>query len=76
MKRQLAYLIARAQVPVEWTQSEEEEEDSEGVPEDLLDCLNNTKLSEHFKLFGKELGVEEPKSLEDIYKTHLEHSRE
>ena len=70
MKRQLAFLIARAQVPVEWLQAEDEEE----PPEDLLECLSNTHLSEHFKEFGKELGALEPKSLEDIYKSHLENS--
>lgn len=73
MKRQLAFLLARAQVPVEWLQSEDDEEELE---EDLVECLSNTHLSENFKEFGKELGVSDPKSLEDIYKSHLENSRE
>ncbi|THH32578.1 hypothetical protein EUX98_g1629 [Antrodiella citrinella] len=73
MKRQLAFLLARAQVPKEWLDPEEESE--EELPEDLLDCLNNTRLSQHFKDFGKELGVEEAKSLEDVYKSHLENTR-
>ncbi|KAI0076507.1 26S proteasome regulatory complex non-ATPase subcomplex Rpn1 subunit [Panus rudis PR-1116 ss-1] len=68
MKRQLALYLARAQVPKEWLELDEEEE----VPEDLLDCLSNTRLSQFFKEFGKELGVLEPKSLEDVYKSHLE----
>lgn len=72
MQRQLAFLLARAQVPYEWVQNSEEEE----IAEDLKDCLNNTRLSQHFREFGKELGVEEAKSLEDVYKTHLETSRE
>ena len=72
MKRQLAFLIARAQVPIEWIQTE----DDADPPEDLLECLSNTHLSEHFKEFGKELGALEPKSLEDIYKSHLENSSE
>ncbi|ORY54156.1 armadillo-type protein [Leucosporidium creatinivorum] len=63
MKRQLAYILARQQVNVET-------ED-----ETLAEILNNTKLSENFKLFGKELNVTEPKSLEDIYKSHLESGR-
>jgi 26S proteasome regulatory subunit N1 len=29
-------------------------------------------MSGHFHDFGKELGVTDPKSLKDIYKTHLE----
>ena len=70
MKRQLAFMLARAQVPIEWIHSDDEEEPEE----DLLECLSNTHLSEHFKEFGKELGALEPKSLEDIYKSHLENS--
>ena len=72
MKRQLAFLLARAQVPKEWLDSEEPSE--EELPEDLLDCLNNTRLSQHFKDFGKELGVADAKSLEDVYKSHLENT--
>ncbi|KAL5504235.1 RPN1 [Sanghuangporus vaninii] len=68
MKRQLAFLLARAQVPLEWIQSE----DGAEPEEDLMECLSNTHLSEHFKEYGKELGALEPKSLEDIYKSHLE----
>ncbi|CAL1709128.1 unnamed protein product [Somion occarium] len=71
MKRQLAFYLARAQIPKEWLELDEEEE----LPEDLLDCLSNTRLSQHFKDFGKELSVLEPKSLEDVYKSHLENTR-
>lgn len=63
MKRQLAFMLARQQVTVET-------ED-----EDLVEILNNTKLTENFKRFGKELNVTEAKSLEDIYKSHMENSR-
>ncbi|KAH8083342.1 armadillo-type protein [Cristinia sonorae] len=73
MKRQLAFLLARAQVPKEWLDPEDAAE--EELPEDLLDCLNNTQLSQHFKDFGKELGVADAKSLEDVYKSHLENTR-
>ncbi|KAF9508141.1 hypothetical protein BS47DRAFT_246748 [Hydnum rufescens UP504] len=85
MQRQLAFILARAQVPLEWVRLPGsvnaegspmplEPEESE-LPEDLLACLSNTNLSEHFRAFGKELAVEDPKSLEDIYKSHLEHTR-
>lgn len=73
MKRQLAFLLARAQVPKEWVLQEGEGEESE-LPEDLSDCLNNSTLSTHFRDFGKELGALEPKSLEDVYKSHLENT--
>ncbi|BGP02988.1 hypothetical protein RTG_02952 [Rhodotorula toruloides ATCC 204091] len=63
MKRQLAYILARQQINVETDD------------ETLTEILNNTKLSENFKRFGQELSVTEPKSLEDIYKSHLENSR-
>lgn len=43
--------------------------------EALLEILHNTKLSEHFQMFGKELNLTEPRSLEDIYKSHLENTR-
>ncbi|KAI0826430.1 armadillo-type protein [Irpex lacteus] len=69
MKRQLAFILARAQVPKEWVLPEDSEE------EDLVDCLSNTKLSAHFRAFGKELGVSEARSLEDVYKSHLENTR-
>ena len=70
MQRQLAFILARAGVPREWVFPD----DSQEIPEDLLDCLSNTKLSTHFRAFGKELGVLEPKSLEDVYKSHLENT--
>ncbi|THH01280.1 hypothetical protein EW026_g1377 [Hermanssonia centrifuga] len=72
MQRQLAFLLARAQVPKEWVFPEDSEEE---ISEDLLDCLSNTRLSQHFREFGKELGVSDPKSLEDIYKSHLENTK-
>lgn len=71
MKRQLAFLLARAQVPLEWIQPDGLDE----LPSDLVACLSNTELSSHFRQYGKELGVHEAKSLEDIYKSHLENVR-
>ncbi|KIY48432.1 26S proteasome regulatory complex, non-ATPase subcomplex, Rpn1 subunit [Fistulina hepatica ATCC 64428] len=70
MKRQLALILARAQIPAEWLYSEDDE-----LPDDLIECLSNTKLSQRFRDFGKELDVLEPKSLEDVYKSHLENVR-
>ncbi|EPS97459.1 26S proteasome regulatory complex non-ATPase subcomplex Rpn1 subunit [Fomitopsis schrenkii] len=79
MKRQLAFLLARAQIPREWIEPQVEEdgidEGESELPEDIVECLSNTHLSEHFRDFGKELGVLEPKSLEDVYKSHLENTR-
>ena len=95
MKKQLAFFLARSQIPIawvhcsdpeSWTPPEDEQQDEsemqseETAPptleDDVLECLGNLKLTEHFKRFGKQLDVSEPKSLEDIYKTHLETGRE
>jgi 26S proteasome regulatory subunit N1 len=68
MQRQLAYLLARQQVtlPAGLLQKLEEEESP------LLAILNNASLSTHFKDFCKTLSLLEPKSLEDVYKSHLD----
>ncbi|SPO24427.1 probable RPN1 - 26S proteasome regulatory subunit [Ustilago trichophora] len=71
MRKQLAYMLARQHIPIEWLQ----DEDAPITDNELLDIMYNSHLSRHFVQFGKELNVFEPKSLEDIYKTHLENSR-
>ena len=83
MKRQLAFFLAQAQVPIEWLQSPSDNTDrdtdvnfQDELPEDLLECLSNGKLSAHFKEFGKEVGMADAKSLEDVYKSHLENTSE
>jgi 26S proteasome regulatory subunit N1 len=76
MKRQLALILARAQTPLEWLQVINKDDDTaEELPEDIVECLSNSRLSTQFKEFGKELGVLDPKSLEDVYKSHLENAR-
>ncbi|MBW0555476.1 hypothetical protein O181_095191, partial [Austropuccinia psidii MF-1] len=64
MKLQLAHLLARHQLPYLSVDLTEDEE--------LNDVLNNTKLTSHFKAFGENLKVTQPKTREDIYKSHLE----
>ncbi|CAO1614769.1 unnamed protein product [Sympodiomycopsis kandeliae] len=71
MKKQLALLLGRQQMPIEWLQNADEPL----TDQDLIDSINNTNLSQHFINFGKEVDVYEPRSLEDIYKSHLENSR-
>ena len=68
LKKQMAFQIARQQIWMEFP--EETEDDAE-----IVECLNNTKLPEHFKHLAKELNLVEPKTPEDIYKSHLESSR-
>jgi len=67
LRRQLAFQVARQRI---WLDVEAQDDD-----QTLADCLNNTKLSDHFKSLGKELNILDPKSVQDIYKTHLENSR-
>ncbi len=69
LKDQMAYLVARQQIWLDpYAESEEEELE-------LAECLNNTRLSDHFKSLAKELNILDPKMPEDIYKSHLESSR-
>ena len=83
MKRQLAFLLVWAQVVIEWLQLPSNNADrdmdvnfQDELLEDLLECLSNSKLSAHFKEFGKEVGLADAKSLEDVYKSHLENTSE
>ncbi|KEY74234.1 hypothetical protein S7711_00392 [Stachybotrys chartarum IBT 7711] len=68
LKKQLGFLNARQRIVLDFPEDEADEQD-------LVECVSNTKLSEHFKALGKELNLLEPKSTEDIYKSHLESSR-
>lgn len=67
MRLQLAHILARHQLPALSADLTDDEK--------LVEALNNTKLTEHFKAFGKNLNVLEPRSLEDVYKSHLEVTR-
>ena len=68
MKKQMALLVARQQI---WLNAPSEAEEDQ----ELVECLSNTKLPDHFKSLAKELNILEPKMPEDIYKSHLESSR-
>ena len=68
LKKQMAFLIARQQI---WLDLPTETEEEQAI----ADCLFNVKLPDHFKALGKELNILDPKSTEDIYKSHLESNR-
>ncbi|KHN94209.1 26S proteasome regulatory subunit rpn1 [Metarhizium album ARSEF 1941] len=68
LKKQLAFLVARQRIVLDLPEDNENEQV-------ILECASNLKLSEHFKSLGKELNILDPKSTEDIYKSHLESSR-
>ena len=63
MKKQLAFILARQAISVEV------------ADEKLQEILSNAKLSEQYLYLARELDVLEPKVPEDIYKSHLENSR-
>ncbi|KAI5804970.1 armadillo-type protein [Geopyxis carbonaria] len=63
MKKQLAFLVSRQGI---WIETADEE---------IAECLNNARLSSHFLALGKELNILDPKTPEDIYKSHLENTR-
>jgi 26S proteasome regulatory subunit N1 len=68
LKKQMAFLIARQGIWIDL--SEEDQEDQE-----IVESLNSTQLPNHFKSLAKELNILDPKTTEDIYKSHLESSR-
>ncbi|KAG9781360.1 26S proteasome regulatory subunit rpn-1 [Exophiala dermatitidis] len=68
LKKQLAFLIARQRISLDVPSETKDEQE-------IAECLGNTQLPNHFKTLAKELNILEPKTPEDIYKTHLESGR-
>ncbi|KAI0018373.1 armadillo-type protein [Xylariomycetidae sp. FL0641] len=71
LKKQLAFLIGRQKLWADVDKDGENEKDATEIDE----ALCNIKLPEYFKTLGKDLNILEPKTTEDIYKSHLESSR-
>lgn len=65
VRMQLAFMLGRQQVFLELPDTMEDYED-------LNEILSNANLSNHFVALGRELDIVEPKTPEDIYKSHLE----
>ncbi|KAJ1732737.1 proteasome regulatory particle base subunit [Coemansia biformis] len=65
-KAQLAFVMARQQVHMPELIEDDDDE--------LLACMNNANLSKHFLGLARELELLDPKSAEDIYKSHLENT--
>jgi 26S proteasome regulatory subunit N1 len=68
LKKQLAFLVGRQRICLDLDRDTPDDEE-------IVECIGNVKLPEHFKSLGKELNILEPKTTEDIYKSHLESSR-
>ena len=63
MKKQMCLLLARQRVNYEVEDDDDEEE--------LNELIGNEKLSEEFLKVAQDLDVMDPKTPEDIYKSHL-----
>eukprot|EP01134_Creolimax_fragrantissima_P004949 CFRG4949T1 len=66
VKKQMAYILARQMLPLQF---------DDEVDEELMEILANSHLNQNFLALGRDLDVMEPKIPEDIYKSHLEPSR-
>ncbi|XP_046404712.1 26S proteasome non-ATPase regulatory subunit 2 [Ischnura elegans] len=68
VQKQLAFMLGRQKIFLELNAS---------VPEydELVDIMSNAHLASHFINLARELDIMEPKTPEDVYKSHLENSR-
>ncbi|KAI3318316.1 armadillo-type protein [Xylariaceae sp. AK1471] len=74
LRKQLAFMIGRQKIVLN-VDKDSDDEEAKRDGEEVEEALGNIKLSEYFKTLGKELNILEPKTTEDIYKSHLESSR-
>ncbi|XP_011314611.1 26S proteasome non-ATPase regulatory subunit 2 [Fopius arisanus] len=68
MQKQLAFMLGRQQIFLELPESTAEYDD-------LVEIMSNSHLNNHFLNLARELDIMEPKTPEDVYKSHLENSR-
>lgn len=68
VQKQLAFMLGRQQHFVEM----EEEADNY---DDLTEIMSNAHLNTNFLALGRELDILEPKTPEDVFKSHLENQR-
>ncbi|KAI2637135.1 26S proteasome regulatory complex, non-ATPase subcomplex, Rpn1 subunit [Hypomontagnella submonticulosa] len=71
IKKQMGFMIGRQKSWVHVVRDTGSKKDTS----EMEDAVSNVKLSEYFRTLGKELNILEPKTTEDIYKSHLESSR-
>jgi 26S proteasome regulatory subunit N1 len=67
LQKQLAFMVARQRILLDI--------EPDTLDPEIAECFSNVKLAEHFKSLGQELNILEPKSIDDIYKPHLESAR-
>lgn len=62
MQKQMAFMLGRQQMFLM----------DDNLDPDLVEIMSNTQLNTHFLNLARELDIMEPKTPDDIYKTHLE----
>lgn len=68
IQKQLAFMLGRQQIFLELPEYMIEYDD-------LIEIMSNSHLNNHFLSLARELDIMEPKTPEDVYKSHLENSR-
>ncbi|XP_046747338.1 26S proteasome non-ATPase regulatory subunit 2 [Diprion similis] len=68
VQKQLAFMLGRQQIFLELNENTNEYDD-------LVEIMSNAHLNNHFLNLARELDIMEPKTPEDVYKSHLENSR-
>lgn len=67
-QKQLAFMLGRQQVFLELPEGSNDYED-------LVEIMSNSHLNNHFLNLARELDIMEPKTPEDVYKSHLDNAR-
>lgn len=68
IQKQLAFMLGRQQICLEFKENSNHNDD-------LIEIMSNAHLNNHFLNLARELDIMEPKTPEDVYKSHLENSR-
>ncbi|XP_064476631.1 26S proteasome non-ATPase regulatory subunit 2-like [Ornithodoros turicata] len=68
VQKQMAFMLGRQQIFLE-------QDDKIDNYEDLAEIVSNTSINDHFMALARELDIMEPKTPEDIYKSHLDNTR-
>lgn len=68
VQKQLAFMLGRQQICLEF-------QESSNHNDELVEIMSNAHLNNYFLNLARELDIMEPKTPEDVYKSHLENSR-
>lgn len=68
VRKQLAFMLARQQICLELRETTSDYDD-------LTEIMSNAQLNNYFLNLARELDIMEPKTHEDVYKSHLDNTR-